>query len=216
MHCAGGSETIGPITQIDSAAWRRTVDLNVNGTMYVLKHAARELVRGGSGSFIGISSIAASNTHRWFGAYGVSKSAVDHMMMLAADELYPTDSDRLRATGYLVRSYFRFNRNTWMEEVVEHTSKSFLGLTMNCSKCHDHKFDPLAQQDFYRMRAVFEPYQVRTDRAPGESNFEKDGLPRVFDCNLDAKTFLFVRGDDLARAATALRAAGHSVGVDTD
>ncbi|TVS84311.1 SDR family oxidoreductase [Mycobacterium helveticum] len=90
VHCAGGSETIGPITQVDSEAWRRTVDLNVNGTMYVLKHAARELVRGGGGSFVGISSIAASNTHRWFGAYGVTKSAVDHMMMLAADELGPS------------------------------------------------------------------------------------------------------------------------------
>ncbi|MCV7199873.1 SDR family oxidoreductase [Mycobacterium angelicum] len=87
VHCAGGSETIGPITRIDSEAWRRTVDLNVNGTMYVLKHAARELVRGGGGSFVGISSIAASNTHRWFGAYGVTKAAVDHMMQLAADEL---------------------------------------------------------------------------------------------------------------------------------
>jgi NAD(P)-dependent dehydrogenase (short-subunit alcohol dehydrogenase family) len=87
VHSAGGSETIGPITQIDSEAWRRTVDLNVNGTMYVLKHSARHLVRGGGGSFVGISSIAASNTHRWFGAYGVTKSAIDHMMQLAADEL---------------------------------------------------------------------------------------------------------------------------------
>ena len=90
VHCAGGSETIGPVTQIDSEAWRRTVDLNINGTMYVLKHAAREMVRGGGGSFIGISSIAASNTHRWFGAYGVSKSGIDHLMQLAADELGPS------------------------------------------------------------------------------------------------------------------------------
>jgi NAD(P)-dependent dehydrogenase (short-subunit alcohol dehydrogenase family) len=90
VHCAGGSQTIGPITQIDSEAWRRTVDLNLNGTMYVLKHAARELVRGGGGSFVGISSIAASNTHRWFGAYGVTKSGLDHLMMLAADELGPS------------------------------------------------------------------------------------------------------------------------------
>jgi NAD(P)-dependent dehydrogenase (short-subunit alcohol dehydrogenase family) len=87
VHCAGGSETIGPITQIDSEAWRRTIDLNVNGTMYVLKHSAREMVRGGGGSFVGISSIAASNTHRWFGAYGVGKSALDNLMQLAADEL---------------------------------------------------------------------------------------------------------------------------------
>jgi 7-alpha-hydroxysteroid dehydrogenase len=90
VHCAGGSETLGPLTQIDSQAWRRTVDLNVNGTMYVLKHAARDLVRGGGGSFVGISSIAATNTHRWFGAYGVSKSAVDHLLQLAADELGPS------------------------------------------------------------------------------------------------------------------------------
>lgn len=90
VHCAGGSQTIGPITQIDSEAWRRTVDLNVNGTMYVLKHAAREMVRAGGGSFVGISSIAASNVHRWFGAYGVTKSALDHLMMLAADELGPS------------------------------------------------------------------------------------------------------------------------------
>ncbi|MDT5115179.1 MAG: hypothetical protein QOE30_918 [Mycobacterium sp.] len=90
VHCAGGSLTVGPITHTDSEAWRNTVDLNVNGTMYVLKHAARELVRGGGGSFVGISSIAASNTHRWFGPYGVTKAAIDHMMMLAADELGPS------------------------------------------------------------------------------------------------------------------------------
>jgi hypothetical protein len=116
--------------------------------------------------------------------------------MLAADELYPTDEDRLRATGYLARSYFKFNRNTWLEELVEHTSKAFLGLTMNCSKCHDHKYDPIAQQDFYRFRAFFEPYQVRTDMVAGQTDFEKDGIPRAFDCNLDTPTYLFIRGDE--------------------
>lgn len=87
VHCAGGSLTIGPITQMDSDAWRRTVDLNINGTMYVLKHCAREMVRAGGGSFVGISSIASSNTHRWFGPYGVTKAGLDHLMQLAADEL---------------------------------------------------------------------------------------------------------------------------------
>ena len=116
--------------------------------------------------------------------------------MLAADELYPNDPDRLRATGYLARSYFKFNRNSWLEEVLEHTSKGFLGLTFNCARCHDHKYDPLAQQDYYRLRAFFEPYQVRTDMVPGEADFEKDGIPRVFDCNLTAPTYLFIRGDE--------------------
>ncbi len=90
VHSAGGSLTIGPITQIDSELWRQTVDLNVNGTMYLIKHAGREMVRAGGGSFVGISSIASTNTHRWFGAYGVSKAAFDHLLKLAADELGPS------------------------------------------------------------------------------------------------------------------------------
>jgi hypothetical protein len=116
--------------------------------------------------------------------------------MLAADELYPNDLDRLRGTGFLARHYFRFNRTTWLDETIEHTSKALLGLTINCAKCHDHKYDPIPQADYYRLRAFFEPYQVRQEQVAGEIDFEKDAIPRVFDCNLDAPTFLFVRGDD--------------------
>jgi hypothetical protein len=116
--------------------------------------------------------------------------------MLAADELYPTDPQRLRATGYLARPYFLFNRTTWLDEVVEHTGKGFLGLTFNCSKCHDHKYDPTTQMNYYQLRAIFEPYQLRTDLIGGELDPEKAGLPRVFDANLTAKTFLHVRGDE--------------------
>ncbi|MCG5431336.1 SDR family oxidoreductase [Mycobacterium sp. MYCO198283] len=90
VHSAGGATTIGPITQMDSELWRQTVDLNINGSMYVLKHAGREMVRGGGGSIVAISSIASSNTHRWFGAYGVAKAALDHLVKLAADELGPS------------------------------------------------------------------------------------------------------------------------------
>lgn len=124
--------------------------------------------------------------------------AYDEMIrqMLAADELYPEDMQKLRATGFLVRNYFLFNRSTWLEQTVEHTSKGFLGLTLNCAKCHDHKYDPLPQKDFYRFRAFFEPYQVRIDELPGEANLEKDGLPRVFDMNLTQATYRFIRGEE--------------------
>jgi hypothetical protein len=116
--------------------------------------------------------------------------------MLAADELYPDDLDKLRASGFLARQYFKFNRTTWLDETIEHTSKAMLGLTINCAKCHDHKYDPFSQVEYYRMRAIFEPYQIRTDMVPGELDLEKDGIPRAFDCNPEARTFLHLRGDD--------------------
>ncbi|MFO0012553.1 MAG: PSD1 and planctomycete cytochrome C domain-containing protein [Planctomycetota bacterium] len=116
--------------------------------------------------------------------------------MLAADEMYPEDLDKLRATGYLARQYFKFNRTSWLDETIEHTAKGMLGMTFNCTKCHDHKYDPLTQQDYYRFRAIFEPYQVRMEMVPGQPDFARDGIPRAFDCNLDAPTYVHVRGDD--------------------
>jgi mono/diheme cytochrome c family protein len=116
--------------------------------------------------------------------------------MLAADEIAPLDAETLRATGFLVRNYYLFNRTTWLDATVEHTSKAFLGVTLNCAKCHDHKFDPFSQVDYYRFRAIFEPHQVRMEMLPGETNLERDGLPRVFDAHLDVPTYLLRRGDE--------------------
>jgi hypothetical protein len=116
--------------------------------------------------------------------------------MLAGDELYPRDPDAVRGTGFLARNYYLFNRTTWLDATIEHSSKALLGLTMNCAKCHDHKYDPIKQVDYYRMRAFFEPHQVRLDSVPGETNLEKDGMPRAFDAHPDAPTYLLVRGDE--------------------
>ncbi len=116
--------------------------------------------------------------------------------MLAADEVAPTDLKALRATGFLVRQYFKFNRTSWLDETVEHTGKAFLGLTLNCVKCHEHKYDPISHVEYYRLRAFFEPYQIRHDQLAGEMDLEKDSLPRVFDCNLDAPTYVHVRGNE--------------------
>ena len=116
--------------------------------------------------------------------------------MLAADEITPTDRNALRATGFLARNYFLFNRTTWLDNTIEHTSKAFLGLTLNCVKCHEHKYDPIPQVDYYRMRAFFEPHQVRLDLVPGQVDPEKDGRPRVFDAHPDAPTYVHMRGSD--------------------
>ncbi len=122
----------------------------------------------------------------------------DRMMVeqLAGDELAPTDPATLRATGFLARNYYLFNRTTWMDDVVEHTSKAFLGLTLNCAKCHDHKYDPLSHTDYYAMRAIFEPYHARLDELPGETDLEKNGLPRAYDLHLDRSTYIHLKGDE--------------------
>lgn len=116
--------------------------------------------------------------------------------MLAGDELVPNDPNTVRATGFLVRNWFRFNRNVWLDQTVEHTAKAFLGVTLNCARCHDHKYDPFRQDEYYAFRAFFEPHQIRTDRLPGQPSTEKDGLPRVYDAELAAQTYLFIRGNE--------------------
>lgn len=117
------------------------------------------------------------------------------MEMLAGDELAPNASEVVSATGFLARNYYLFNRTTWLDSTIEHTGKAFLGLTLNCAKCHDHKYDPISQRDYYQFRAIFEPHQIRLDPLPGVTNLEQDGLPRAFDDHLDAVTQLHRRGD---------------------
>jgi len=116
--------------------------------------------------------------------------------MLAADEVAPLDENAHRATGFLVRNWYKFNRNVWLDATVEHTAKGFLGITMNCARCHDHMYDPILQTDYYQFRAFFEPHNVRTDRLPGESDTAKQGLVRVFDEKAETPTFLFTRGNE--------------------
>jgi hypothetical protein len=116
--------------------------------------------------------------------------------MLAGDEVAPNDQDTLRATGFLVRNWYKWNRDTWLENSVEHTAKAFLGVTMNCCRCHDHKYDPIDQLDYYRFRAIFEPHDVRTERVPGQADVMKDGLPRICDLKPEAPTFLYERGNE--------------------
>jgi hypothetical protein len=133
--------------------------------------------------------------------------------MLAADEICPDDYDAGVATGYLIRNYYSLNANDWMRNAVEHTGKAFLGLTFNCAHCHDHKYDPISHDDYFRMRAFFEPIFIRQDRVPGEADpgifqdysysgtraVQRLGAVRVFDKTADAPTWFYTGGDERNR-----------------
>ncbi len=133
--------------------------------------------------------------------------------MLAADEIAADDDTAWPATGYLVRSYYSLNPNEWMRHNVEYTGKAFLGLTFNCVHCHDHKYDPIAHEDYFRLRAFFEPIGIRQDRVAGEKEpppFEvykyggsrkavQEGMVRIFDQHPDATTWFYSGGDERNR-----------------
>ena len=127
-----------------------------------------------------------------------SDKGYDRMIleMLAADEIAPDNPATLRATGFLARNYKMLSREKWLEDTVEHTFLAFQATTIGCARCHDHMFDPILQKEYYEVRAIFTPHQVRIDRIPGQPDTKKDGIPRVYDADLTSPTYLLIRGDD--------------------
>ncbi len=89
---------------------------------------------------------------------------------LAGDELDPADPELRVATGYSRLGPYEHNqrdaRGQWadfLNDVTDVTGEVFLGLSMGCARCHDHKFDPILQKDYYRLQAFFAPIQPRDD-----------------------------------------------------
>src|SRR5690606_8377174 len=135
---------------------------------------------------------------------------------LAGDEIDPHDAELLAATAFCrngptndtnmgnnaldVERY----RLDLLDDVVGTTSAVFLGLTINCARCHDHKYDPIAQTDYYRFLAVFNT-TVRKDVPLGEHGAPlltekaekgKPGVMLVTDSGTQPRaTYLLWRGD---------------------
>ena len=89
---------------------------------------------------------------------------------IAGDETEPENPDAIIATG-MIRLYaeeatasdFVKLRQDILDDITEVTGCTFLGLTLGCAKCHDHKFDPLSQADFFRWEACFSTIVPRDD-----------------------------------------------------
>ena len=90
-------------------------------------------------------------------------------LQLAGDEIAPANQDALIATGYLRHGpepniKTELTRMDELDDILVTTSNTFLGVTVGCARCHNHKFDPIPQKDYYRMQAVF--YPTKTDDVP--------------------------------------------------
>src|SRR5438094_1883649 len=84
---------------------------------------------------------------------------------IAGDELWADNPDARTGTGYyrvgtnrdMLFKVEDQNQVEKLTDYVDTTASVFLGLTVGCARCHDHKFDPIPQRDFYRMQAIFAP-----------------------------------------------------------
>ncbi|HKA08571.1 MAG TPA: DUF1549 and DUF1553 domain-containing protein [Gemmataceae bacterium] len=82
---------------------------------------------------------------------------------IAGDELWPDNPDAVVATGLycvgptLPESAMVSNQleYEWLTDAADTTGAAFLGLTFGCARCHDHKYDPLTQKDYFGLQAVF-------------------------------------------------------------
>jgi hypothetical protein len=82
---------------------------------------------------------------------------------VAGDELWPDDPEAVTATAMycvgpvlgesaMIGSQLEYE---WLTDAADATGSAFLGLTFGCARCHDHKFDPITQRDYYAMQAFF-------------------------------------------------------------
>jgi len=105
---------------------------------------------------------------------------------IAGDVLFPNDRARIAATGFLVSGPWdqvsavlnkdplmrKTARMDELDDMVTTTCATFLGLTVNCARCHNHKFDPIPTRDYYRIAAAFagagiaQAIRAQTDSIP--------------------------------------------------
>jgi hypothetical protein len=124
-------------------------------------------------------------------------------LQIAGDLVRPGDKSAAVATGFVLAgpdmpdiNLVEERRHMMLNDITATVGAVFLGLQIGCAECHDHKYDPLSQADFYRLRAFFEP----------ALRFDKNKLGRVMHGEQGRKakesvTFVSERGDFRRRGA---------------
>lgn len=109
--------------------------------------------------------INALNANKPFDEFVREQLAGDEMVEPPYSDLTADEIEKLTATGFLrmapdgsaAAADKPLARNQVMAETIKIVSTSLLGMTIGCAQCHDHRYDPIPQSDYYRFRAIFEP-----------------------------------------------------------
>jgi mono/diheme cytochrome c family protein len=119
--------------------------------------------------------IRAFNSDKPFDDFIIEQLAGDELVNQPAANLSPDDLDKLIATGFLRTAPDgtasgadrKAASNQTVADTLQIVSTALLGMTLQCAQCHTHRYDPIPQEDYYRLRAVFEPaYDVSNWRTP--------------------------------------------------
>ncbi|MEK6234443.1 MAG: DUF1553 domain-containing protein, partial [Planctomycetales bacterium] len=99
--------------------------------------------------------------------------AGDEMVGYPRENLAPKDVQRLTATGFLrtapdgTAGGDQAAANARIADTIKIVTESLMGVTVGCAQCHDHRYDPISQADYYRLRAIFEPaFDCDNQRTP--------------------------------------------------
>ncbi len=103
---------------------------------------------------------------------------------IAGDEIDPDDPEGIIATGFLRMGPWELTgmevakvaRMRFLDDVTNAVGETFLGQSLQCCRCHDHKFDPLPTRDYYSIQAVFATTQLAERKTPFMQQENTDGF----------------------------------------
>lgn len=143
---------------------------------------------------------------------------------IAGDELFPGDEEARSATGLfttgpvlqeagMVSGKLEYDQNT---DFVDTTGAAFLGLTVGCARCHDHKYDPISQREYFGLQAIFaasDQFDLAADGTKLRDRAALKNTQKEFEAE-QARTRA-ARETDATRRAELLRRTGDAF-IDAD
>lgn len=169
------------VSKSDSAAWLELIDRLLASPRYGERWARHWLDAAGYSDSEGYNDADAERPDAWryrdyvirafnsdkpFDQFIREQLAGDEMVTSPSNQLSTKDLELLTATGFLRMAPdgtggsvpdANVARNDTIADTIKIVSSSLMGMTVGCAQCHDHRYDPISHEDYYRFRAIFEP-----------------------------------------------------------